>query len=220
VCSSLVQPASRVNKLMIQPPVGLPSVVQYASKRPPPAGYDDVRSISSPMLSSIRRKAGIDLIGFRCVIFEILSIVTPGSSIELGQSCTILAPVELQRQFLALRRAGALPLQAWLERRGLGSCALPTHRELPFVYNWGVLRTPLFYQIKSLCNCTSAAPEPLVPQSKRSTAPETLLAQNAWSCKPSKRRDLERKSGTHVGQFGVAEDWRNGRRLMRVVFRV
>ena len=77
--------------------------------------------------------------------------------------------VELQRQFLALRRAGALPLQAWLERRGLGSCALPTHRELPFVYNWGVLRTPLFYQIKSLCNCTSAAPEPLVPQSKRST---------------------------------------------------
>jgi len=77
--------------------------------------------------------------------------------------------VELQRQFLALRRAGALPLQAWLERRGLGSCALPTHRELPFVYNWGVRSTPLFYQIKSLCNCTSAAPEPLVPQSKRST---------------------------------------------------
>ena len=46
---------------------------------------------------------------------------------------------------------------------------LSPHRELPFVYNWGVLRTPLFYQIKSLCNCTSAAPEPLVPQSKRST---------------------------------------------------
>ena len=77
--------------------------------------------------------------------------------------------VELQRQFLALRRAGALLLQAWLERRGLGSCALPTHRKLPFVYNWGVLRTPLFYQVKSLCNCTSAAPEPLVPQPKRST---------------------------------------------------
>ena len=77
--------------------------------------------------------------------------------------------VELQRQFLALRRAGALPLQAWLERRGLGSCALPTHRELPFVYNWGVRSTLLFYQIKSLCNCTSAAPEPLVPQPKRST---------------------------------------------------
>jgi len=42
--------------------------------------------------------------------------------------------------------------RAWLERRGLGSCAFPTHRELPFVYNWGVLRTPLFYLIKSLCN--------------------------------------------------------------------
>ena len=84
--------------------------------------------------------------------------------------------VELQRQFLALRRAGALPLQAWLERRGLGSCALPTHRELPFVYNWGVLRTPLFYQIKSLCNCTSAAPEPLVPQSNVPQA-ATLLPQ-------------------------------------------
>jgi len=82
--------------------------------------------------------------------------------------------VELRRQFLALRRAGALPLQAWLERRGLGSCALPTHRELPFVYNWGVLRTPLFYQIKSLCNCTSAAPEPLVPQPKRSTVVQGL----------------------------------------------
>src|SRR6188768_3221722 len=73
----------------------------------------------------------------------------------VGPSCIRLRAFTLQRQFLALRRAGALPLQAWLERRGLGSCALPTHRELPFVYNWGVLRTPLFYQIKSLCNCTS-----------------------------------------------------------------
>jgi len=36
------------------------------------------------------------------------------------------------------RRSGALPNQAWLERRGLGSCALPTHRELPFVYNWAL----------------------------------------------------------------------------------
>jgi len=56
---------------------------------------------------------------------------------------------------------------AWLVSNcsRLGSCALPTHRELPFVYKWGVLRTPLFYQIKSLCNCTSAAPKPLVPQS-------------------------------------------------------
>ena len=84
--------------------------------------------------------------------------------------------VELQRQFLALRRAGALPLQACLERRGLGSCALPIYRELPFVYNWGVLRTPLFYQIKSLCNCTSAAPEPLVPQLKRSTVISPALS--------------------------------------------
>jgi len=42
------------------------------------------------------------------------------------------------------RRSGALPSQAWLERRGLGSCALPTHRELPFVYNWGVRSTPPF----------------------------------------------------------------------------
>ena len=59
-------------------------------------------------------------------------------------------------------------------RRGLGSCALPTHREPPFVYNWGVLRTPLFYLIKSLCNCTFAAPQPLVPQSKRSTGLASL----------------------------------------------
>jgi len=42
--------------------------------------------------------------------------------------------VKLQRQFLALRRAGALPLQACLERRGLRLYALPTHRELPFIY--------------------------------------------------------------------------------------
>ena len=69
---------------------------------------------------------------------------------DIGNASTYECIVELQRQFLALRRAGALPLQACLERRGLGSCALPTHRELPFVYNWGVLRTPLFYQIKSL----------------------------------------------------------------------
>jgi len=101
-----------------------------------------------------------------------------------GFSCAGLATwhsdygtyVELQRQFLALRRAGALPLQACLERRGLGSCALPTHRELPFVYKWGVLRTPLFYQIKSLCNCTSAAPKPLVPQPKRSTVMSPALS--------------------------------------------
>ena len=64
-----------------------------------------------------------------------------------------------------------------LERRGLGSCALPTHRELPFVYNWGVLRTPLFYLIKSLCNCTSAAPEPLVPQSN---VPQLTIAKASW----------------------------------------
>ena len=70
----------------------------------------------------------------------------------------------LARRPGALRLPGALPNQAWLERRVLGSCALPTHRELPFVYNWGVLRTPRFYLTKSLCNCTSAAPEPLIPQ--------------------------------------------------------
>jgi len=45
--------------------------------------------------------------------------------------------VELQRQFLALRRAGALPLQARLERRSLSSCALLTHRELSFVFSLG-----------------------------------------------------------------------------------
>jgi len=65
---------------------------------------------------------------------------------------------------------------------------LPTHRELPFVYNWGVLRTPLFYLIKSLCNCTSAAPEPLVSQSKRSTRKESLLSNHSthtcWHLRP------------------------------------
>jgi len=91
-------------------------------------------------------------------------------------SSLVSSSVELQRQFLALRRAGALPLQACLERRGLGSCALPTHREFPFVYKWGVLRTPLFYQIKSLCNCTSAAPKPLVPHLKRSTVISPALS--------------------------------------------
>ena len=45
--------------------------------------------------------------------------------------------VELQRQFLALRRAGALPLQARLERRSLSSCALLTHKELSFVFSLG-----------------------------------------------------------------------------------
>ena len=45
--------------------------------------------------------------------------------------------VELHRQFLALRRAVALPLQARLERRSLSSCALLTHRELSFVFSLG-----------------------------------------------------------------------------------
>ena len=98
------------------------------------------------------------------------------SSSAIGAAEPVSGDVELQRQFLALRRAGALPLQAWLERRGLGSCALPTHRELLFVYNWGVQSTPLFYQIKSLYNCTSAAPKPLVPQPKRSTGEKLKLA--------------------------------------------
>ena len=98
--------------------------------------------------------------------------------VEIPKSVVSIESVELQRQFLALRRAGALPLQTCLERRGLGSCALPTHRELPFVYNWGVRSTPLFYQIKSLCNCASAAPEPLVPQSKSSTSQLRLIVLN------------------------------------------
>jgi len=50
--------------------------------------------------------------------------------------------VELQRQFLALRRAGALPLQASLERRSLWSCALLTHRELSFVFSLGASLPP------------------------------------------------------------------------------
>jgi len=50
--------------------------------------------------------------------------------------------VELQRQFLALRRAGALPLQARLERRSLWSCALLTHRELSFVFSLGASLPP------------------------------------------------------------------------------
>ena len=50
--------------------------------------------------------------------------------------------VELQRQFLALRRAGALPLQARLERRSLSSCALLTHRELSFVFSLGASLPP------------------------------------------------------------------------------
>jgi len=50
--------------------------------------------------------------------------------------------VELQRQFLALRRAGALPLQARLERRSLSSCALLTHRELSFVFSLGASLLP------------------------------------------------------------------------------
>ena len=50
--------------------------------------------------------------------------------------------VELQRQFLALRRAGALPLQARLERRSLSSCALLTYRELSFVFSLGASLLP------------------------------------------------------------------------------
>ena len=76
--------------------------------------------------------------------------------------------VELQQQFLALRRVGVLPLQARLERRSLWSCALLTHRELSFVFNLGASLPP-FYLIKSLCNCTSAAPMSSVPSVKRST---------------------------------------------------
>jgi len=60
-------------------------------------------------------------------------------AINIGVHCVTQALearcylVELQRQFLALRRAGALPLQARLERRSLWSCALLTHREPPFL---------------------------------------------------------------------------------------
>ena len=50
--------------------------------------------------------------------------------------------VELQRQFLALKRAGALPLQANLERRSLWSCALLTHRKLSFVFSLGASLPP------------------------------------------------------------------------------
>ena len=53
-----------------------------------------------------------------------------------------MSSVELQRQFLALRRAGALPLQARLERRSLTSCALLTHRELSFVFSLGASLPP------------------------------------------------------------------------------
>jgi len=60
--------------------------------------------------------------------------------LKSGQSGII---VELQRQFLALRRAGALPLQARLERRSLSSFALLTHRELSFVFSLGA-SLPLF----------------------------------------------------------------------------
>jgi len=121
--------------------------------------------------------------------------------------------VELQRQFLALRRAGALPLQACLERRGLGSCALPTHRELPFVYNWGVLRTPLFYQIKSLCNCTSAAPEPLVPQPKRSTVralPGNICEEGSVHSPcilPSPPLACRRESTSHRSRLRCTSRW-------------
>jgi len=62
---------------------------------------------------------------------------------EIGQD--ILShrqDVELQRQFLALRRAGALPLQVSLERRSLWSCALLTHRELSFVFSLGASLPP------------------------------------------------------------------------------
>jgi len=68
----------------------------------------------------------------------------PEVSLHLGISTDPLRPnaaliltVELQRQFLALRRAGALPLQASLERRSFWSCALFTHRELSFVFSLG-----------------------------------------------------------------------------------
>jgi len=69
-------------------------------------------------------------------------------SIDHLQLCLTVQP----SRAVELRRWAPCRSLAWLGRRGLGSCALPTRRELPFVYNWGVLRTPLFYLIKSLCN--------------------------------------------------------------------
>ena len=63
--------------------------------------------------------------------------------------CHVSNCSRLARRSGALRRAGALPSQAWLERRGLGSCALPIHRELPFIYNWGV-RTPFLLNYVTL----------------------------------------------------------------------
>ena len=60
----------------------------------------------------------------------------------LLEGCKVTGYVELQRQFLARRRAGALPLQARLERRSLSSCALLTHRELSLVFSLGASLPP------------------------------------------------------------------------------
>jgi len=75
-----------------------------------------------------------------CVFLTERSAAVPmlyKSSVPLDLRC-----VELQRQFLALRRAGALPLQARLERRSLSSGALLTHRELSFIFSLGASLPP------------------------------------------------------------------------------
>jgi len=72
---------------------------------------------------------------------EITSILE-GSRATAPYPPTHASCVELQRQFLALRRAGALPLQARLERRSLWSCALLAHSELSFVFSLGASLPP------------------------------------------------------------------------------
>ena len=70
---------------------------------------------------------------------------------------------------------------------------------------------PFFYQIKSLCNCTSAAPEPLVPQSKRSTASGSdsccrpLEADGATFCQTWWKRYRGRGGSTRTSPAAKAD---------------
>jgi len=118
----------------------LPVATQTSIEREPPKFTETANLRYAPTFahfqqSHLRQPFGLEAL-FHCYAMFCCMLKTPAPLLHQ------LFTVELQRQFLALRRAGALPLQARLERRSLSSCALLTHKELSFVFSLGASLPP------------------------------------------------------------------------------
>ena len=106
---------------------------------------------------------------------ETTSLTLLRSSFLLG-IVSLQLSVELQRQFLALRRAGAF------------RHVLSSHTGSSLLYLVWELRSHPFYLIKSICNCTSAAPISSVPSVKRSTSTQASVSVAPGQSLPSTSR--------------------------------